>query len=331
MGIETESYIPKIELPDIKDERLKIKNYALLGVFTTSLEKPRVGDNPSEEDFVDAMKSDDEPNLVDGQVINQSNNLLLHLDVPPRKMEHPGAFIGDLGRSVDMVTGYCQAFPGLRYVYGTSYLANSRYAERVGFITEELPADSLNAQVSLELYREAKGDEKAEEAPTPKLAYITPESLLERSRTERSIEEEAKRSLGILTITHQRLSKKEKTLEQSTPEEMKNYCVGNALRIEINEGDEKDLKRSLDMLTGYIKAFPTIQDVYIVNPGEFRPFLEEIGFGSLSSDDCPVFDGREQMLEQGGQIGASKFELLDYAVKSSDSIRPVDTRRIGSN
>lgn len=328
MGFETESYVPKIELPDVKDERLKIKNYGLLGVFTTSLEKPCLDDDANEEEFVEAMKSDDEPNLVDGQVIAQSDNLLLHLDVPPRKIERSGDFIADLGRSVDMVTGYCQAFPELRYIYGTSYLANSRYASKLGFSTQELPADSLKAQVSLELYREAKGEEKAKEAPTPKLAYITPEFLLERTGSVRSIEDEATRSLGIFTVTHQRLSRKEKTLEQTTSEEMKNYCVGNALRIEIGDGDEKSLKQSLDMLVGYIKAFPSIQDVYIINPGEFTPFLEEIGFGKLDSEDCPVFDGREQMLEQGGEIGASKFELLDFGVKSSDTIRPIDRRRM---
>lgn len=328
MGFETESYVPKIELPDVKDERLKIKNYGLLGVFTTSLERARVSDEPDENDFIEAMKSDDEPNLVDGQVITQSDNLLLHLDVPPRENEHSGNFIADLGRSVDMVTGYCQAFPRLRYVYGTSYLASFRYASKLGFLTQELPADSLKAQVSLELYREAKGEEKAKEAPTPKLAYITPESLLEHTGTVRSIEDEANRSLGILTVTHQRLSRKEKTLEQTTPEEMKNYCVGNVLRIEIGDGDEKSLKRSLDMLVGYIKAFPSIQDVYIINPDEFTPFLEEIGFGRLDSEDCPVFDGQEQMLEQGGIIGTSRYDLLEFGVKSSDTVRPVDRRRM---
>lgn len=326
MGFETESYVPKIELPDVKDERLRITNYGLLGVFTTSLERARVNDESNESEFIEAMKSDDEPNLVDGQVIAQSDNLLLHLDVPPRKVESPREFMSDVSRSIDMIAGYCQAFPELRYIYGTSYL--SKYAERYGFETEDLPPDSLKAQVSLELYREAKGEEKAKEAPAPKLAYITPESLLEHTESVRSVEDETSRSLGIFTVTHQRLSKKEKTLEQTTPEEMKNYCVGNALRIEIGDGDEKSLKRSLDMLVGYIKAFPSIQDVYIINPGEFTAFFEEIGFGRLDSEDCPVFDGRTQMLEQGGEIGASKFELLDFGVKSSDTIRPIDRRKM---
>jgi hypothetical protein len=217
-----------------------------------------------------------------------------------------------------MVAGYCQAFPELRYIYGTSYL--SKYAKRYGFEIEELPPDSLKAQVSIEMYREARGDKKAEEAPTPKLAFITPDSLLERSSSTRSVENEPERSLGIFTITHERFYPKEKKIEETTPEEMKNYCVGNTLRIEIGDGDEKALLRSLDMLVGYIKAFPSIQDVYIINLGGFRPFLEEIGFGNLESDDCPVFGGRAQMLEQGGKIGASKFELLDFAVKSSDTI-----------
>jgi len=326
MSIETGAYVPEIELPGIKEERLGIKNYALLGVFTTSLERARVGENPRERDFFEAMKSDDEPNLVDGQVIAQSENLLLHLDVPPREVANPREFMTDLSRSIDMIAGYCQAFPELRYVYGTSYL--SKYAERYGFETEDLPPDSLKARVGLEMYREAKGEEKAQNAPTPKLAYITPESLLERSKSIRSTEDENKRSLGMLTITHQRLSNRDKNLEQTTSQEMKNYCVGNTLKIELNNGDKESLMHSLDMLVGYIKAFPSIQDVYVVNPGKFRSILEEIGFGDLNSEECPVFYGRKLMLENGGEIGASKFELLDFSVRSSDTIKRIDSRKI---
>jgi hypothetical protein len=326
MSKEQESYLPTIEQPEIKEERLKIPNYALLGIFTSSLERARVGDEPTEEDYKAVMISDDEPNLVDGVSIRDSQDILLHLDVPPREYEDPKKFLTEFSRSVDMAIGYSQAIPDIRYIYGTSYL--SRYSTRYGFTTEDLPPDSLKAKVSMEMYRDARGADKEDELPNPKLAYATPESLLEKTETPRSIEDNPSRTLGALRVEHQRLLKKEKALSSATQEEMKNFCVGNTLKIEVTGDDEKEVRKSMDMLAGYIQAFPFIWNIYVTNTGGFSSVLEEVGFRDLNSDDCPIFSGREQMIEQGGQMGATIIELKEWAVQSSDKIKPIDQRKM---
>ena len=326
MSFEQESYLPTIEQPEIQEERLKIPNYALLGVFTSSLERARVGENPSEEDFKAAMISDGEANLVDGVNIRDADDIILHLDVPARQNDDPRKFLSDVSRSMNMVVGYSQAIPGISYIYGTSYL--SGYSHRYGFKTEDLPPDSLKAKVSVEMYRDARGSDKEEDLPAPKLAYATPESLLEKTNTPRSAEENPQRTLGALAVEHQRFSRKEKKLGSASSEEMRNFCVGNTLKIDLGGEDEGTTRKSLDMLAGYIQAFPSIWNIYVTNPGESSAILEEVGFRDLNSDDCPIFDGREQMIENGGKMGATIIELKEWAVQSSDKIRPVDARKM---